>query len=355
MSRLDAALRRAKTGVVVPSPLPAPVALPPEITPQALAPQVAVTPVAPPVAPPVAVPPAAAPPEAEIAHVPPVSSAPVVEPPAAPAVAEPRSASPVADTSAAPPAAVELSKSGSRGRAVATTFRGFHAEHLEKLVVSPSVPQPLRETYRRLAATLHGEQSEHGTKVLMISSAVPDEGKTLTAANIALTLSESFEFRVLLIDADLRRPSLDALFSTGRVQGLNEALTSVPPQQIPVIRVSKWLSLLPAGKPDPDPMSSLTSERMRRLLSEAASQYDWVIIDTPPVGILTDAKLLGSIVDGVLLVVRAGKTPSTLVQQAIDALGRNRILGVVLNRTETRHTFGAYSAYGSDYYYGTKR
>ena len=246
-------------------------------------------------------------------------------------------------------------RASQQSRSTAGTFKGFDAEHLEKLVISATVPQPLRETYRRLAATLHAEQSEHGTKVLMVSSAVPDEGKTLTAANIALTLSESYEFRVLLIDADLRRPSLETLFSVGRVQGLNEALTSVPPRQVPVIRESKWLSLLPAGKPDPDPMSSLTSERMRRLLAEAASQYDWVIIDTPPVGILTDAKLLGSMVDGALLVVRAGKTPSTLVQQAIDALGRDRILGVVLNRTETRHTFGAYSAYGSDYYYGTKR
>ena len=327
MSRLDAALRRAQTGVVVATPSPA-VAQPSDATPPDLTPPVAEPPAVPvPEVSPVAVPRPAA---------------------AAPAVAVVAASSPEV-------AATTAQSTHHDSRRGVGTFKGFHADHLEKLVISPTVPQPLRETYRRLAATLHAEQSEHGTKVLMISSAVPDEGKTLTAANIALTLSESYEFRVLLIDADLRRPSLDSLFSIGRAEGLNEALTSVPPRQIPVIRVSKYLSLLPAGKPDPDPMSSLTSERMRRLLAEAAAQHDWVIIDTPPVGILTDAKLLGSMADGALLVVRAGKTPSTLVQQAIDVLGRDRILGVVLNRTETRHTFGAYSAYGSDYYYGTKR
>ena len=146
-------------------------------------------------------------------------------------------------------------------------FRGFHPDHAEKLIVSPNIPQPLLETYRRLVATLHAYQAEHGIKVLMISSAVPDEGKTLTAANIALTLSESYERRVLLIDADLRRPSLDTLFGIGRVHGLNEAITSQPPRQVPVIQVSRHLSLLTAGRPDADPMSALTSARMRQLLA----------------------------------------------------------------------------------------
>ena len=280
-----------------------------------------------------------------------VTTVPPAESAVPPALEQPTAAPPALELPGAEPEAADAPEY----RGPAPGFRGFHPEHLEKLIISPSTPQPLRETYRRLAATLHAEQAEHGIKVLMITSAVPDEGKTLTAANIALTLSESYELRVLLIDADLRRPSLDTLFSTGRVQGLNEALTSQPPRQVPVIRVSRWLSLLPAGKPDPDPMSSLTSDRMRRLIAEASAQYDWVIVDTPPVGILTDGKLLGAMVDATLLVVRAGKTPSTLVQQAIEALGRDRILGVVLNRTETQHTFGAYSAYGSDYYYGTKR
>lgn len=233
-------------------------------------------------------------------------------------------------------------------------FKAFHSKHAEKLVVSPAMPQSLREHYRRLAATLHHAQAESGVKVLMVSSAVPDEGKTLTATNLALTLSESYQRRVLLIDADLRRPSLDGIFQLPKVFGLNEALTSNPPRKVSVIQISPHLSLLTAGAPDPDPISTLTSDRMRRLLTEAAAAFEWVIIDTPPVGILSDAKLLGSMVDAALLVIRANKTPAALIQRAVDALGRERILGVVLNRAEPRGPGGSYSYYNS-YYYGSSR
>ncbi len=89
---------------------------------------------------------------------------------------------------------------------------------------------------------------------------------------------------------------------------------------------------------------------MRRLLAEAAASFDWVIIDTPPVGILTDANLLGSIVDAAVLVVRAGKTPATEVQRAVQAIGREKILGVVLNRAERRHSSEADSYYYASYY-----
>ena len=230
-------------------------------------------------------------------------------------------------------------------------FRGFNAKHVEKLVISPSLPHALRETFRRLGATLHHAQADSGMKLLMVTSAVPNEGKTLTATNVALTLSESYQRRVLLIDGDLRRPSLGDVFDVPSVSGLNEALTSIPERRVSLIQVSRHLSLLTAGAPDPDPMSALTSHRMKTLLAEAAAAFDWVIIDTPPVGILTDAKLLGSMVDAALLVIRARRTPFPLIQQAIEAIGRNRIIGVVLNRADLRHTTGA-NGYYSSYYYG---
>ena len=225
-------------------------------------------------------------------------------------------------------------------------FHAFNAKHMEKLIVSPTMSPSLREHYRRLGAMLHHAQAESGLKTLMLSSALPAEGKTLTATNIALTLSESYERRVLLIDADLRRPSLHDIFQLPKVFGLNEALTSVPERRVSLIQVSRLLSLLPAGTPHPDPMSMLTSDRMKRLLAEATAAFDWVIIDTPPVGILTDAKLLSNMVGAALLVIRAGKTPAAMVQKAVDALGRNRIMGVVLNQAEPRH------GRRSDYYYG---
>src|SRR5207244_3220025 len=91
------------------------------------------------------------------------------------------------------------------------------------------------------------------------------------------------------------------------------------------------LSLLTAGRADSDPMSGLTSDRMRQIIVEAAASFDWVIIDTPPIGLLPDANLLAAMADAALLVVRAGSTPHGLIRRAADALDRNRILGVVLN------------------------
>ena len=92
--------------------------------------------------------------------------------------------------------------------------------------------------------------------------------------------------------------------------------------------------LLPAGRPDPDPIGGLTSARMRSILDEAAARFDWVILDAPPMGPMADANLLASMVDGAVFVVRSGRTHHQAAQRAIEALGRERILGVVLNGVE---------------------
>jgi capsular exopolysaccharide synthesis family protein len=220
----------------------------------------------------------------------------------------------------------------------------------EKVALSGSALPGCVEQYRRLAATLHHAQQQTGLKVVMVTSAMPAEGKTLTATNLALTLSESYRRRVLVIDADLRCPSLHAVFNIPNIAGLNEALTSdVPP---PAFEVSSRLTLLPAGRPNADPMGILTSSAMQALLKNAGAGFDWVIVDTPPVGLLTDASLLAGMVDGVVMVVAAGKVSYKIVQRAIDAVGRVRILGVVLNRA-AESPFGA--GYNYEGYYGNHR
>jgi protein-tyrosine kinase len=203
----------------------------------------------------------------------------------------------------------------------------------EKLVIGHTMPQSV-EQYRRLGATLHQAQESRGVKTLLIVSAVASEGKTLTASNLALTMSESYRQDTLLIDADLRRPSIDQVFKLSKGAGLLEGLKSPQQRQIAVRRVSEFLSILPAGIPAADPMEALTSDRMQQLVREAARTFDWVIIDTPPVALLPDANLLASLADGALLVVRAGATPYNLVKRAIDALGRERLLGVILNGSD---------------------
>jgi capsular exopolysaccharide synthesis family protein len=205
------------------------------------------------------------------------------------------------------------------------------------------------EQYRRLAARLLMAQADRGTRLVMITSAFPAEGKTLTSANLALTLSESYKRKVLLIDGDLRRPSIHTLFRVPNVTGLNDGLQIEGDRKIPVLHYTDNLSILTAGRPDTDPMSVLSGERMRRVLDEAKQQFDWVIVDTPPVALLSDAHLLSGLVDAVLLVVHSGKTPLPALHTAIEAVGRERILGVVLNRTDVRMAGAAYDYYG---YYG---
>jgi capsular exopolysaccharide synthesis family protein len=208
-------------------------------------------------------------------------------------------------------------------------------EHVtEKLVIDSHMTPASREQYRRLAAVLHDAQGSSGLRVIMVVSATAGEGKTLTATNLALTFSESYQKRVLLIDADLRRPALDNVFKINSSSGLTEGLSD-PNAKLLVRQVSPRLSLLPAGRPVDDPMARLTSPRMHQLVAEAKETFDWVILDTPPLGILPDAHLLSAIVEGAVLVIKADSTPFDLVKRSVDALGSSRILGVVLNAAQT--------------------
>lgn len=284
----------------------------------------------------------------EIAEVrrsrPPVSVPPPVPPPVKPPVpAAPAAFAPVmAAASRSAPAAPDAPRPGS-------LFERIDSRLAEKVVVDTNMLPASREQYRRLAATLHHAQTANGLKVVMIASAVPGEGKTLTAANLALTLSESYQRQVLLIDADLRRPELHNLFRIDNTSGLSEGLMSVDEHKLPVRQVSQRLAILPAGSASSDPMAGLTSERMRRLIDEARHAFDWVIIDTPPVGLLPDANLLAAMVDGAVIVVKAGSTPYDLVRRAIDAIGRERTLGVVLNRAALGDLGSAHDYYGHYY------
>jgi protein-tyrosine kinase len=201
--------------------------------------------------------------------------------------------------------------------------------------VAPRVIDPASvEQYRRLAATLHSLQGQRGVKTVMVTSSVPREGKTLTAVNLALTLSESYRRRVLLIDADMRRPSVHELFGVPNRLGLGDGLRA-PGTTLTLVNSTEHLTILTAGRPDPNPTAGLSSERMRAVLKEAAERFDWVILDTPPVGMLSDASLIGSFVDGVVFVVGAGTTERQVVERAINEIGRERILGTVLNRVNS--------------------
>jgi capsular exopolysaccharide synthesis family protein len=203
------------------------------------------------------------------------------------------------------------------------------------LIVHHEAPPAAIEQYRRLAATLHELQVQRGLKMLVVTSALPRDGKTLTVANLALTLSESYARRVLLIDADLRRPSLHQLFGLSDSGGLSRFLRLGTGEVSPA-RVSSRLSVLPAGDLARDPMAGLTSERMGALLDESAARYDWVLLDAPPVGVLPDAQVLARLTKAVVFVIGAGSTPCALVERAIAELGREYLVGAVLNRVDEK-------------------
>jgi capsular exopolysaccharide synthesis family protein len=210
-----------------------------------------------------------------------------------------------------------------------------------RLVIDPAVLPAAVEQYRRLAAAMHHLQSEQGLARLVISSVLPREGKTLTAVNLAMALSESYGRRVLLVDADLRHPSIhEALGLPGR-HGLADALHRER-RQFQFYRVSKHLWVLPAGVTSGDPLSALASTRFEQFLDEVASDFDWILLDAPPIGAVAEASLLVRLTRAVLLVIAAGSTPYNLAQKVVADIGREHIVGTVLNRAAGAPVWGEY-------------
>jgi capsular exopolysaccharide synthesis family protein len=232
---------------------------------------------------------------------------------------------------------------------IATATPDYTLVHLssrwkERLAAGPDSDIGLVEQYRRLAATLHHSQQRIGTRSLMLTSASPGDGKTLTALNLALVLAGSYRAKVLLVDADLRRPSMPNVTAETDGCGLSEALIGSSDRKLALIPIAPGLTLLPAGPPVANSIEALTSPRMQQILAEATTRFDWVILDAPPVGPATDARLLAQMVGTTLFVIHAGKTQCPDVQQAIAAIGKEQILGIVLNGVESMGS--------QPYYYG---
>jgi capsular exopolysaccharide synthesis family protein len=231
-------------------------------------------------------------------------------------------------------------------------FQKLKSLQRSRMLVGPEMDHVVVEQYRRMGAILHYMQTQSGTRSFMVASAVPHEGKTLTTVNLALTLSESFKRRVVIVDADLRRPTVHEVLQLPNVNGLNDGLKNGGTAWKPaVIEVTPHLSVLTAGRPNPDPISALTSPRMRQLIDELGTRYDWVILDTPPVGLMPDAHLLAGMVGGAVLVIASGCAPYRMVHRAVESLGRDNIIGVVLNRAKSpgivdSYGYGGYGRYG---------
>jgi protein-tyrosine kinase len=202
------------------------------------------------------------------------------------------------------------------------------------------------EQFRFFRTRLNQMQRQHGFKKLLITSSVPKEGKTFIACALAGILAQEQGKLILLIDADLRKPATSKTLGikTRRPYGLAQILENK----------GKWtdfllhspdmgLSYLPAGTIPTNPSELLASERLDLMLHEMQEQFDWIILDSPPVLTIADSSQLASRCDTVLFVVRANKTPAKTIQKATHTIGKNLLGGIILNRMQNRRT--------SHYYY----
>ena len=171
------------------------------------------------------------------------------------------------------------------------------------------------EQYRRLAAALIQAQVEHGVKVVLIASSVAGEGKSLTAANLAVTLARSYHRETLIVDADQRAPSQHEIFHVENTRGLSDWVRGSDDARAATVQLFPGLTLLTAGRPTSDPMAGLTSARMKDLLREASAAFDFVVVDAPPANLVPDAGILAPLVDTAVLVIKAGSTPHAAIER----------------------------------------
>jgi capsular exopolysaccharide synthesis family protein len=205
------------------------------------------------------------------------------------------------------------------------------------------------EAYRMLRAALLLAQADTSPKTLLFTSGMHGEGKTVTVVNTAAILAQ-MGVRVLVVDADLRRSACHTVLGLPNDEGLSEVLSGhCQPTEVIRSTVSEHLFVLTSGSLPSNPAELVGSPRMRDVLASLQEQYDYVLIDSPPVMLASDAVLLSTMVDGVVLVANAQQTPKQVVREAQTRLGyaRAKLLGVVLNRLNTRR--GEYAYYYRKY------
>jgi capsular exopolysaccharide synthesis family protein len=169
---------------------------------------------------------------------------------------------------------------------------------------------------------------------IAVTSPAKGDGKSLTVANLALTMAQEFQQRVLVVDADLRRPTVHHLFGLGDGPGLGDVLMNVAELDHALVSLPEYhLTVLPAGVPPSHPAELLGSAAMRRLLDTLRTRFDRILIDVPPVAPLADLHILAPMVDGLLMIVRAGVTPKPAIERALAGLDLSKVLGLVLNES----------------------
>jgi len=272
----------------------------------------------------------------------PAAPAPVMAPPPAPIAPITTMSSgavPVTIEMPTPPSAVEappiVPGAPSAAAAMPASEIESYTARLNPLLVAGLAPKSLAaEQYRQLRTRLAHAENAHALRTVLITSPQKGEGKSLTSANLALTMAQELQRRVIIVEADLRKPSMHHLFGLPAGPGLAEYLSGAAElKDVMKFLPAQNLTVIPAGTMPTNPAELLGSTAMRRLLDQLRTRFDRVILDTPPVLPLADVAVLAPMVDGALLVVRAGVTPKPAIENALRGFDSSRLIGIVLNES----------------------
>lgn len=214
-----------------------------------------------------------------------------------------------------------------------------------RLVSLTESESPAAEAFRLLAVRLRHLRRDRTLKKVLITSTIPQEGKSLVAGNLASTLALRTQQKVLVLEGDVRRPSLSKMFGLGNNPGLCEWLEGERSLASSVYHLSApGLWILPAGSAPSHALELLQVGKLSMLMDQLTAWFDWIIIDSPPVLPLADTSVWMRLADGILLVTRQGTTEKRKLQRGIEALEPEKLIGAVVN--------GSANATDSDYYYG---
>ena len=213
-------------------------------------------------------------------------------------------------------------------------------------ILNANSPFVTREAYKTLRTNIRFALREKGCKCFCITSAAPGEGKSITILNLAISIAETGS-KVLLIDADMRRPALVRLLVEKGTPGLSNVLAGIADEE-EAIRKELYpnLDVMFSGDIPPNPSELLSSERMQQMVEHLSKVYDYILIDTPPAGVVADACIVANLLDGVLLLVRQGRSRKDEVARALNQLKLTnaKLLGTILNGV-TRESGKPYAYY----------
>ena len=219
-----------------------------------------------------------------------------------------------------------------------------------RLIVATHPKSPISEQYRTIRTNIQFSMVDKDLKTLACTSAGPKEGKTTTISNLAVTLAGQGQ-KVLLVDADLRKPTIHHTIEIDNQHGLTNLLTKMKTPEEIILQAPKVenLYVLPSGPIPPNPSELLGSKMMEDLILQLSQDYDLILFDTPPVLAVTDAQVLGSRCDGVILVLRSHQTEKKELVKAKELLDKTKInlIGAVINDVNSKD-IGYYYYYGAD-------